>query len=96
MTQLTDAIRYSNMDFALMSTLFDTLAARITRVLISYDIACQFFKYLRLRLNSYDAFRDINLSVLKYWKVVIPKFHMPGHGIECQLAFNLAFTKWAG
>jgi hypothetical protein len=27
---------------------------------------------------------------------VVPKFHLPGHGIGCHLDYNLAYTKWAG
>ena len=93
---LTDAIRYSNMDFALMSTLTPSLNAGISRVLVSYDIACQWHKNLQSRLKNYDAFPPLELSKLKYWKVAVPKFHLPGHGTECQLSYNLAYTKWAG
>lgn len=90
------ATRYCNMDFALMSTLILSLIAGITRVLVSYDIACQWWKNFFERLNGYDAFPPLPLSQLKYWKVAVPKFHLPGHGNECQLRYNLAYTKWAG
>jgi len=89
-------ISYSNMDFALMSTLTPSLNAGISRVLVSYDIACQWHKNLQSRLESYTAFPSLQLSDLKYWKVAVPKFHLPGHGNECQVSFNLAYTKWAG
>ena len=79
-----------------MSTLVPSLKAGISRVLVSYDIACQWHKNLQARLNTYDAFPPLKLSALKYWKVVVPKFHLPGHGKECQLSYNLAYTKWAG
>jgi len=95
-TQLTDGIRYCNMDFALMSTLTPSLEAGISRVLVSYDIACQWHKHLQTRLTSYNAFPSLQLSTLKYWKVAIPKFHLPVHGSGCQLSYNLAYTKWAG
>ena len=39
---------------------------------------------------------DIFLSTLLYWHVVIPKFHLRGHGKICQLKFNMNFTKGAG
>ena len=94
--RLTDAIRYSNMDFALMSTLTPSLNAGISRVLVSYDIACQWHKNLQARLTNYNAFPPLQLSTLKYWKVAVPKFHLAGHGNECQLSYNLAYTKWAG
>ncbi|KAF9781860.1 hypothetical protein BJ322DRAFT_1010483, partial [Thelephora terrestris] len=88
--------RYCNMDFALMSTLVPSLNAGITRILISYDIACQWHKNFQARLKTYNAFPPLQLSALTYWKVVVPKFHLPGHGQECQLSYNLAYTKWAG
>ena len=84
------------MDFALMSTLIPSLNAGISRVLVSYDIACQWHKGLQARLGNYDAFPSLQLSDLQYWKAVVPKFHLPGHGKECQLYYNLAYTKWAG
>ena len=84
------------MDFALFSTLIRALNDGICRFLISYDVACQWIKFLQMRLNGYDAFPPLQLSDLEYWRAVVPKFHLPGHGTDCQVLFNLAFTKWAG
>ena len=87
---------YSNMDFALLSTLIPSLNAGISRVLVSYDIGCQWQKNFQARIHGYAAFPPFRLSDLTYWRVAVPKFHLSGHGGECQLLFNLAFTKWAG
>ena len=87
---------YCNMDFALMSTLLPSLNARISQVLVSYDIVCQWHKNLQAWLASYAAFPPLQLSNLNYWKVAVPKFHLSGHGNECQVLFNLTYTKWAG
>ena len=84
------------MDLALVSTLAPSLNAGISRVLVSYDIACQWHKNLQARLDSYTTLPPLRLSDLVYWKVAIPKFHLSGHGNECQVLFNLAYTKWAG
>ena len=84
------------MDFALMSTLIPSVQSGISRILVSYDIACQWQKNLQARLDGYDAFPPLNLSTLTYWKAVVPKFHLHGHGQDCQLSYNLAYTKWAG
>ena len=85
------------MDFALLSTLTPSLKAGISRVLVSYDIACQWHKNLQTRLNDYVAFTPrVQLSDLEYWRVVVPKFHISNHGSQCQAMFNLAYTKWAG
>lgn len=84
------------MDAALWSTLTPSLKAGITRILISYDIGCQFCKNLQFRLDSYAAFASIKLDDLDYCKIVVPKFHLEGHGTECHILFNPAYTKWAG
>jgi len=84
------------MDAALWSTLIPSLKAGITCVLLSYDIGCQFYKNLQARLDSYAEFPNLLLADLEFWKVVVPKFHLYGHGTECHVLFNLAFTKWAG
>ena len=94
---LTDVHSYSNMDFALLSTLVPSVNTGISRVLISYDIGCQWQKNLQTRINSYAAFPSpLKLSDLDYWRVLIPKFHLPGHGPSCQVWFSLAYAKWAG
>ena len=88
--------RYSNMDLALITTLMLAIQAGITCVLISYDIACQWYKNLQKRLAMYSISSSFLLSTLLYWHVVIPKFHLRGHGKICQLKFNMNFTKGAG
>ena len=81
------------MDAALWSTLIPSLEAGITRILLSYDIGCQWNKNVQSRLDSYAAFSRIDLADLEYWKVVVPKFHLEGHGTECHVLFNLACTQ---
>jgi len=83
------------MDLALISTLMPSLGAGISRVLVSYDIGCQWEKKLQNCLDSY-AISTPKLSNLNYWKVAVPKFHLSGHGAKCQVKFNLGYTKWAG
>ena len=91
-----DTRSYSNMDFAFLSTLILSLEAGISRVLVSYDIGCQWQKNLQARIERYTAFPSPQLSDLEYWRVLVPKFHLSGHGAECQVTFNLSFAKWAG
>ena len=94
---LADVHSYSNMDFALLSILVPSVNTAISRVLISYDIGCQWQKNLRTCTNSYTTFPSpLKLSDLDYWRVLIPKFHLPGHGPSCQVQFSLAYVKWAG
>ena len=83
------------MDLALISTLLLIISSGITRVLISYDIACQWIKYLAQHLSLYSVSSSFNLSLFTYLVVVIPKFHLAGHARLCQLLFNINYTKGA-
>ena len=83
------------MDFALLSTLLPSIAQGITRVLVSYDIGCQWDKKLQTRVSQYSTSATFDLSSLNYWRVVVPKFHLSGHGQNCQLRYNINFTKGA-
>ena len=92
------------MDLALISTLLLIISSGITRVLISsgitrvlitYDIACQWVKYLAQRLALYSVSSSFDLAFFTYWLVLIPKFHLLGHAKDCQLNFNINYTKGA-
>lgn len=84
------------MDFALLSTLLPSLDDGISRVLVSYDIGCQWVKNLQSRISQYSISTSLDLSSLHYWKVVVPKFHLTGHGDSCQVIYNLNYTKGVG
>lgn len=84
------------MDFALLSTLLPVLKDGISRVLVSYDIGCQWVKNLQSRISQYSISTSLNLNTLHYWKVVVPKFHLSGHGESCQVIYNLNYTKGVG
>jgi hypothetical protein len=83
------------MDLALLSTLLPAVRSGLTRVLVSYDIGCQWSKNIDKRLPLYPILSSFKLSSLSYWRVVVPKFHLAGHGKNCQLNFNINFTKGA-
>ena len=83
------------MDFALLSTLLILIALGITRILVSYNIACQWIKRLQEWISQYSTLATFNLTSLNYWKVVVPKFHLSGHGQSCQLGYNINSTKGA-
>ena len=87
--------RYANMDFALLSTLLPSIKQGITCVLVSYDIGCQWDKKLQAWISQYSTSTTFKLSSLNYWWVVVPKFHLSGHGQNCQLGYNINFTKGA-
>ena len=83
------------MDFALLSTLLPSIARGVTCVLVSYNIGCQWDKKLQARISQYSTSAMFELSSLNYWKVVVPKFHLSGHGQNCQLKYNINYTKGA-
>lgn len=96
LANLSHFSRYTNMDFALLSTLLLSFNDGISRVLVSYDIGCQWVKNLQSRISRYSISTSLDLSSLCYWRVVIPKFHLSGHGESCQALYNLNYTKGAG
>jgi hypothetical protein len=83
------------MDLALVSTLLPAVRSGLKCVLVSYDIGCQWSKNLQDRLSLYPVSSSFKLSSLSYWCVVVPKFHLAGHGKDCQLKFNINYTKGA-
>ena len=73
----------------------DDIEAGIARVLITYDIACQWAKYLFKRLMTYSFTRSINVISLELVPGV-PKWHILGHAPPCQANFNLAYIDGVG
>ncbi|KAJ3710041.1 hypothetical protein C8R42DRAFT_597743 [Lentinula raphanica] len=85
--------RYANIDYGLGSFL-QHVDPRL-RLLISYDIVCQWSKKCIERLKSLPPEVRIHL-VNAYVKFVIPKLHIYGHKQDCQVNFSLNFTKGVG
>ncbi|KAI5823238.1 hypothetical protein K523DRAFT_255521, partial [Schizophyllum commune Tattone D] len=80
--------RYANMDYALASALLHH-SKRLSFVL-SYDIACQFSKNLVDRIKKLPGLLRYD-AVAKTMRFVVPKLHILGHKMACQLFFNLAY-----
>ena len=96
MHQLITPLRYTNMDFTLLSMLLPSLKNGILCVLVSYDIGCQWVKNLQSCVSQYYISESLNLLSLSYLKVVVPKFHLSDHRESCQVIYNLNYTKGAG
>lgn len=79
------------MDYIILSAL---VGCAILRLLITYDIACQWSRNLAARMESYpDNLRlDIDHVVVE---TAIPSFHIRAHGAPCQQLFSLAFLLYA-
>ncbi|KAF7324862.1 CxC2 domain-containing protein [Mycena kentingensis (nom. inval.)] len=78
--------RYGNMDYILASLLRHI--DRNLRKVLSYDIACQWSVFLKERLLLLPPLVRLNL-VLALCRFVVPKLHIKGHVVLCQLLFSL-------
>ncbi|KAJ7875574.1 hypothetical protein B0H14DRAFT_2568720 [Mycena olivaceomarginata] len=84
--------RYSNMDYILGSLLRHYHAQ--LRKFFSYDICCQWSKHLIERMKQMPPGIRINL-ILSLLRFVIPKLHIYGHKLLCQLNYSLNYTPGA-
>ncbi|KAJ3722201.1 hypothetical protein C8R42DRAFT_720583 [Lentinula raphanica] len=85
--------RYANMDYAFASFLRHHDSA-LTKV-VSYDIACQWHKNVVRRVKSLPSLIACDLG-LQNLKFAIPKLHIHGHQLACQLKFSLNWLRGAG
>lgn len=83
--------RYCNMDYIVLSVL---ALISLLRIVITYDIACQWSKNLDKRMGNYPT----SLQLPETTKVVsaIPSWHINGHGTSCQTDFALAYMSGMG
>ena len=64
-------------------------------LVVSYDIVCQWYVYLRDRMNSYPEILHIDLDARKV-TFLVPKFHLPAHVAACQTSFSFNLTRGVG
>ena len=88
--------RYINTDYAFASSIATDLNSGIRRLLVTYDIGCQWGINLNTRLSTYLPPLNLNLEKLPFFRVAVPKFHLVGHGASCQVPYNLALIDGAG
>ncbi|KAF6741636.1 hypothetical protein DFP72DRAFT_861793 [Ephemerocybe angulata] len=87
--------RYCNMDFIFHWGLVVLALGILQTFYISYDIACQWSKYLMERVARIDPRSPILRSESKS-RFMVPKFHLPAHIAACQTKFAFMFTPGAG
>ncbi|KAJ7683625.1 hypothetical protein B0H14DRAFT_3535080 [Mycena olivaceomarginata] len=80
--------RYANMDYCAASLLRHICL--LLFIVFLYDICCQWSKHLIERLKKLPA--NVRLTVMQalVW-FVIPKLHIYGHKLLCQLMFSLNY-----
>jgi hypothetical protein len=76
--------RYSNMDYVFASALRHH-SPKVTKI-ASYDIACQWGVNLIERLKRLPS--QVRLHIILSLSFVIPKLHIYGHKIRCQLNYS--------
>jgi hypothetical protein len=80
------------MDYVLLSTL---LGITIAMLVVSYDVACQWSINFARRLAVFPVAMQFEISDV-FFTTVIPKFHILGHGKQCQSTWSLNFRRWMG
>lgn len=74
------------MDFIFLSAI---ATCALTWVLVSYDIACSWYKHLERRVSGYPARLQAGFFAILVWVFAVPKFHLPAHGSACWSEFSL-------
>lgn len=65
------------------------------RTVVPYDIACRWsVNQLKKRASLFPAELQLYDSTKNSIEYVIPKFHIYGHGYECQTEFSLNYRPW--
>jgi len=66
----------------------------LLRVVITYDIICQWSKNFRKRMQNYPE--NMQIPETTQVDVAIPSWHINGHGDGCWTNFNLSYMEGAG
>ena len=82
--------RYCNMDYVVLSSL---AGIKLRRIIITYDIGCQWSKNLKRRMEAFPE--DLKLDSAVSVEVGIPNWHINGHGEKCQV-FGLSYMEGVG
>ena len=83
--------RQCNVDYVLLAA----LAGVVLRMLITYDLACQFFKSFWTRMLGLPPAMHLSVPSQDYLIKKIPKGHIRAHQDVCQVLFSLGFTDGA-
>lgn len=84
--------RYANMDYIFLASIMGLI---LTYLFISYDIACQWSRNLRSRVEAFPpAIQSSFLSPIVHF--FVPKFHLAAHGDKCQGPFSLNWRNNVG
>lgn len=74
------------MDYILCSSLRNV---RETPVRLTYDINCQYSRYLHSRILTLPSELQLPADMLSNMEHGVPKWHLTSHGLLCRLLFNI-------
>lgn len=80
------------MDFIILSSL---IGFCLLRVIVTYDIACQWSRNFGSRMREYPPSMQLDLEKVEL-RPAVPDFHIRAHGTDCQETFSLAFLQHSG
>ncbi|KAJ7821404.1 hypothetical protein B0H13DRAFT_1660306, partial [Mycena leptocephala] len=84
--------RYINMDYIFFIGLAGT---ELVELYISYDIACQWYKNIWERMQTFP--QEVRFEKgKKYCVFLVPKFHLPAHIEACNILFSFNLTRNVG
>jgi hypothetical protein len=85
-------LRYANMDYLFFSSIAGT---RLGKIVGSYDIACQWGRHLRDRLESFIP-RRLQPPPDTEFELFVPKFHLPAHKPQCHALYSFNYALGVG
>lgn len=83
--------RQCNVDYVLLAA----LAHVVLHILITYDLACQYFKSFWSRMQAMPPHMQLDIPSEAYLIKKIPKGHIRAHQDSCQAPFSLNYTDGA-
>ncbi|KAK7051166.1 hypothetical protein VNI00_004666 [Paramarasmius palmivorus] len=84
--------RYCNVDWIIASLL--RYHGKALKICLSYDICCQYCKKFVERISTLPL--NLRPAAVRRFMYVIPKLHIYGHTLSCQLRYSLNLTPGVG
>lgn len=89
--------RYRYVDIAIICALRLYFALGLSYLILSYDIACKYYKNFEARVSQ-DPYPIVTpeelLKLFITW--LVPKFHLGGHQADCSDNFSFNYTQGVG
>ncbi|KAF8142330.1 hypothetical protein K438DRAFT_1911259 [Mycena galopus ATCC 62051] len=85
--------RFANMDY-IFGSILRHKDPRLRKI-ISYDIVCQWWKYLQDRMEKLPPLVHLTI-ILAFFRFVIPKMHIHAHTLDCQVKYSLNLVLGSG